>query len=190
MPKFIKLFFTSLMVVLGLAVLSQPIKAAVLQLTSIGNSLVPTTAFTTWTYVGENPVFVGKASAAAQVTILLNSATNRVTADSLGDWVFTPTTLLVGTHSVTISSGSESKAFSLVIASDSAGTTGSASATPTPTGSASAGVGGAETLPQSGGMGLTLMVTIFGMAVLGLGLMGWSSIQAASLIRQSELNED
>ncbi len=188
MSKLIKLLFTTFVFVLSLALLSQPIKAATLQLTSIGEILVPTTAFTTWTHEGENPVFVGKATASAQVTILLNSASSQVTADSVGGWIFTPTTLLEGTHSVTISSNSESKAFNLIIASDSASATGTTSTTPTPTSSASAGVGGAETLPQAGGFDLTLMTIIFGLAVAGLGLMGWSSIQAARLTKQAELD--
>jgi hypothetical protein len=154
------------MVLLGLTV--TPAFAATLQLYSIGNSVVTGKTFTTFAHTGLNPVFTGSASANTQVNIALNAATNKVTSDDSGAWVFTPTTLVAGVHEVVISSGTETKSFSLTISS------ASATVTPTITPTRAATASTPTTLPVSGGEDLTWMMVIGGTLMLGLGLMGWS----------------
>lgn len=148
-----------------------PAFAATLQLYSIGNSVTTGKTFTTFSYAGENPIFVGSASAKAQVNIALNAATNKVTADDSGAWVFTPTTLLVGSHEVVISSGTETKSFTLNISSASATITPTATPTVRPTTTSTAAA-----LPVTGGEGFTWMIVLAGVMMLGLGMMGWSII--------------
>lgn len=168
-----------------LSLTAAPAFAATLQLYSIGNSVVTGKTFTTFTHTGENPTFTGSASANTQVSIALNAATNRVTSDSTGAWVFRPTTLLAGTHDVLISAGSESKAFSLTIAS--AAATASPTATIAPTKAAT--VSTPTTLPVSGGEHLTWMLVMAGMVLLGLGMMGWSVAGTVATTQGRELDD-
>jgi hypothetical protein len=163
-----------------LSLTATPAFAATLQLYSIGNSVVTGKTFTTFTHTGENPTFTGSASANTQINIALNAATNKVTSDDSGAWVFTPTTLLAGAHDVVISAGTETKSFTLTIASV------SATVTPTIAPTKAATVSTPTTLPVSGGESLTWMMVLAGVMMLGLGMMGWSVAASAAPVETME----
>ena len=185
MYQFFKWLRINALVMVLLSLTAAPAFAATLQLYSIGNSVVTGKTFTTFTHTGENPTFTGSASANTQVSIALNAATNRVTADSSGAWVFTPTTLLVGTHDVLITSGSETKSFSLSISSASAVASPTATIAPTKAATTST----PTTLPVSGGEHLTWMMIVAGIVMLGLGMMGWSVAATSAPTQNTELDD-
>lgn len=184
LTRFFKWLHIQVVALVLMSLTTAPVFAATLQLHSIGSSSVTGKTFTTFTHTGENPVFVGSASANTQVNIALNAATNKVTSDDSGAWVFTPTTLKVGAHEVVISSGTETKSFSLTIASSSSST-----ATPTATPTKASAATAPATLPVSGGEGLTWMLAVGGVLLLGLGMMGWS-VSAATVTAPSTEEHD
>lgn len=158
------------------------VMAATLKLNKIGESTTEGQTFRSWVYQGLNPVFQGVTTPDAQVSITLNSANNKVTADAAGDWSFQPTTLIAGQHEVTIGSDGEEIAFTLTIddgSSSSATQNSTASSAVTSTNSAvvaDKGIGGAssstttEELPVSGAVSQTMLLIVAGFSVIGLGL--------------------
>lgn len=63
------------------------------------------------------PTFSGITTAAASITGTVGSQTVSATADSLGNWSWTPATELTGDNQVSITSGSTTVAFTLTIGS-------------------------------------------------------------------------
>lgn len=143
--------------------------AASLALSSVGTSSTAGLTFSTWTHEGENPVLIGEATSGASVSIKVDDLTSTVTADASGEWTYTPTTLIVGTYQITITSGVESIAFTLNITDGVASTTGTIAPT------IDTGKGGVstetETLPESGSAEQTLLLLTGGLLLLGFGLM-------------------
>lgn len=133
-----------------------------LKLLSIGTSSTADLTFIEWSYVGENPEFIGEASPSAEVSVGLNGAANAVTADVNGGWSFVPLTLTAGSHEVSITSGSESITFTLSISSTSSSSSSSSS---------SGSIDLPETLPQTGGFEQTLALVLAGVILVGLGMM-------------------
>ena len=90
--------------------------AAGFNLKSIGNVSTDGKQISHWWYTSNQPTFRGEAGTGADVTVDIDGTPLQVSADSAGDWVFTPTTTLTdGDHLVTLtSSGSEIK-FTLTI---------------------------------------------------------------------------
>lgn len=164
-----------LMVLIGASSVSA--QAGILTLTSIGSSAVTTQAINSWTYQGVNPVFVGTAAPGATVTITISGTAGTAVADSSGAWTFTPTNITAaGTYTVNITSGTGTMNFTLLI--------DSVAATATPAGSVNdASKGGLpaspSALPQSGGLEDTLLLSAF-----GLGLVGIAFLFIANLRRQ------
>lgn len=154
--------------------------AATLQLTKIGASSTVGQTFRSWLYQGLNPAFEGTTTPDAQVSITLNSANNKVTADTNGNWSFQPTTLIAGQHEVTIGSDGQEIAFTLTIddgSSSSASTSTTTTSTTSASDSSAAGVGGASasdsgTLPVTGAVSQTMLLVLAGFSIMGLGLVG------------------
>ncbi len=181
-----------------LATSAQAALAATLKLTKIGESTTEGQTFRSWVYQGLNPQFQGVTTPDAQVSITLNNANNKVTADAAGDWSFQPTTLIAGQHEVLIGSDGEEISFTLTIddgssASATQSTTSTASSAVTSTNSATVtdkgGVGGSsesattEELPVSGAVNQTILLILAGFSVIGLGLTV-RSLQHAELVQQ------
>lgn len=168
--------------------------AAALKLTKIGESTTEGQTFRSWVYQGLNPKLQGVATPDAQVSITLNSANNKVTADATGDWSFQPTTLIAGQHDVLIGSDGEEIAFTLTIDDGSSSSTKQATTSSAVTSTSSAtvtdsGVGGSsgsattEELPVSGAVNQTMLLLLAGFSVIGLGLT-IRSLQHAELVQQ------
>lgn len=181
-----------------LATSTQAVLAATLKLTKIGESTTEGQTFRSWVYQGLNPKFQGVATPDAQVSITLNSANNKVTADAAGDWSFQPTTLIAGQHEVLIGSDGEEIAFTLTIddgssSSATQSTASTASSAVTSTTSATTtdkgGVGGSsgsattDELPVTGAVNQTILLILAGFSVIGLGLTV-RSLQHAELVQQ------
>lgn len=141
-----------LVLVLGLGIKSA--WAAGFNLKSIGNVDTGGVQISHWWYTANQPTLRGEATPGATVTVTIDGVALEVTADSSGDWVFTPVTALGGgDHSVVIvSSGSEIK-FTLTIGSENVDW-------------AAVEAGGGETLPAVGVTWPTIMLAILGLSSL------------------------
>lgn len=129
-----KRYLSVVLLIIGLFVAtSTPVWAAV-TLTQVGGEAV-TMPVTTVTTTTTNPEMRGTTEASALVTVSIDGKQSLVQANSSGTWQFIPTTLTAaGSYDISLSSGTDTLAFTLQI------TTGG---TGTGTGTASAGVGGA-----------------------------------------------
>ena len=141
------------------------VKAAEFELTDIGASSTTGKSFSRWTYYGVNPEFSGTAASGAQVAITVDETEYTTNADTDGSWTWQPTTLTEGSYQITVSSGSESKSFTLNISSaeDWNGSTATSTAATTAT-------SGADTLPETGSFDQTVLLLMFGFSLLGLGV--------------------
>jgi len=90
--------------------------AAGFNLKSIGEISTDGKQISHWWYSGNQPTFRGETGAGGDVTVDIDGTVLQVSANSAGDWVFTPTEVLSdGDHSVILTnSGSEIK-FTLTI---------------------------------------------------------------------------
>ncbi len=150
-------------------------QTATLTLQTIGTSAVNGMQISQWQYSGVNPVFKGTAASSAAVTVTISGVAGNTTADTTGAWTFTPTNLTgAGTYPVTISSGASTLTFSLLINATAATATPSAT-TDTKGGLTASG----SALPVSGGLEDTLLLSAF-----GLGLVGIAFLFIANLRRQ------
>lgn len=148
------------------------VAAATLTLQNIGASSVGGQHISSWTYTGSaNPVFSGTADPDAAVTIAIDDASGSATADSTGNWSYTPTTLTTeGTHQVTITSGDQTLAFTLALSPSMAATGGSAADDATISGTTK---GGVDELPVSGGLEDTLKLVGVGLYLIVMGGVSW-----------------
>lgn len=189
-----RIIFILVIFLVVLATTAQTVVAATLKLTKIGESTTEGQTFRSWVYQGLNPKFEGVTTPDAQVSITLNNANNKVSADAAGGWSFQPTTLIAGQHEVLIGSDGEEIAFTLTIddGSSASATQSTTSSAVTSTSSAvttSSGVGGAsssatpEELPVSGAVSQTMLLVLAGFSVIGLGLT-IRSLQHAELVQQ------
>ncbi len=132
---------------------AQPVHAQTLTIDSIGNASTNGQTFTSWTYIGANPVLKGTASPSALVNVKIENITYATNATTEGEWQYQPTTMsAVGAYSVQVSSLTETILFTLNIA-----TASSASATPSPVATQPAMP---DTLPESGSSTLFYVVGI------------------------------
>lgn len=102
------------------------------------------------------PTFSGVTTAAAAVSGTVGAQTISSTADSSGNWSWTPTTELSGDNSVSITSGSTTASFTLTIGS-----------LPANIASASAG-----TLAPAGAVNPTILFLVGGTSLIVLGSFG------------------
>ena len=144
----------------------EPVQAATLTLQNIGVSSVGGRRISSWTYMGTNPVFTGTADPSAIVSISINAVSATATADALGAWSYTPTTLTgEGSFPIVITSGDQIISFTLALSPYSSGTlTGTASGTTK---------GGVEELPVSGSIAETLKLIGMGMGLIAMGGASW-----------------
>ncbi len=154
-----------ILLTLGILVVSLtmavPAFATGLAVTSIGNLDTSTgTFYNAWWYTKENPTLSGTAGANATVTVDIDGNLYTTTADTLGNWSYTPTTLTTGNHTVTVTSGTETVSFSLEIGSDTS-TAGTATS-PTPTTAPT-------TLPDSGVGSITVFMILGALVATGVG---------------------
>jgi len=82
-------------------------------LSKIGIMELGGNAYTEWWYTEANPTLTGVAAAGAKVTITIDNVAAEVTADSAGNWTYSPTTLTTGDHTVSIASGTDAYTFTL-----------------------------------------------------------------------------
>ena len=82
-------------------------------LTTIGVMDLGGKTYSEWWYTGINPTLAGTAGSGSKVTITIDDKGNEVTAGSSGAWSYTPTTLTAGDHKISITSGSDTYAFTL-----------------------------------------------------------------------------
>ena len=109
------LFLLTLFLVL---VFSVSARAGTLQLTNIGTVATGGKMYTEWWYTNVNPRLVGQASPNAEVAVKIGDTEDKVNADGSGIWSFGPTTLDVGDHNISITSGGENYSFVLHVGSD------------------------------------------------------------------------
>lgn len=97
---------------------------------SIGNSTVGNQKIGSWSYSTTTPTFRGTTDPSGAVVITIDGVAAQVSADSTGAWVYTPTALTEGIHSVTISAnGVEQQNFQLTITPGAMPATGAATPT-------------------------------------------------------------
>ncbi|OGD84598.1 hypothetical protein A3B51_02940 [Candidatus Curtissbacteria bacterium RIFCSPLOWO2_01_FULL_41_18] len=104
----------------------------------------------------QSPTFSGITTAQAQVNGTVGSQTLTATADSSGNWSWTPTTALSGDNQVSVTSNTQSASFILTIGS-----------LPEEIASASA-----STLPPAGNMSPTIIFLGAGLVLLFMGSWG------------------
>ena len=140
--------------------------AATLKVTSIGGVSTGTGTLTSFTTTKTNPTMIGTATADATVDITIDDLTVAVTADTGGDWSYTPTSLAEGAHDVSIESNLETVAFTLTVDTD--------GSTSTSTSSATTSKGGVSTssasLPEAGAVENTYLLIVAGMFLIGSGV--------------------
>jgi len=132
----------------------QSVRAAFLILTRIGTLSTSGQIYSSWTYTGATaPDFAGTATPGAMVAITVNAITSTTSAGVNGAWLAAPTNIVPGTNSVSIASGNEVVAFSLVFSQ-----AASPTATPIPTPTATP-----SDLPEAG-----VMIWPLGLVAAGL----------------------
>lgn len=114
---------------------------------------------TEWYYTAENPTLTGTAAASSTVTIAIDSTDFPVSADTTGNWSYSPSTLTTGDRLVSITGDGQTLNFTLHV--------GQSTSTSTTTTSASSS---AQTLPQTGTIENTLLLFSLGTAFM---LVGW-----------------
>lgn len=89
--------------------------AATLTLDKIGALATSGKVYSEWWYTVANPILIGMASPNKTVTITIDGTSSSVTANSAGNWYYSPTTLTIGDHNVKIESEGLLLAFKLHI---------------------------------------------------------------------------
>jgi len=88
-------------------------------LKSIGNVSTEGLQISHWWYTGLQPTFRGEATPGGDVTITIDGTAMVASADSAGEWVYTPAaTLGGGDHVVSLASGGSTVNFTLTLGSD------------------------------------------------------------------------
>lgn len=116
-----------------------------------------------YSYTGGTFELAGTASPAATVSIIIDDVTQTTTTDSTGKWTELISSLTLGSHNLSLTSGGEALDFTLNIASATATPTTSTTATTTSATSSS-------TLPAAGSTGNTFFLLSVAALLLGLGL--------------------
>lgn len=146
-------------ILLSVFLLAAPIYAASLSLTAIGN--VDTSGkngVKTWYYTSSFPKLAGTGAANADVLIKVGNISGTAKADASGNWSWQTTQdFTQGENQVTITSGTETLSFTLVI-----GQAG-------PNETASSGTKGGE-LPKAGVVEWTILGSVLGLLFIGLGI--------------------
>ncbi|MCJ7827720.1 hypothetical protein MUP65_01055 [Patescibacteria group bacterium] len=149
------------------------VMAADFSLTSIGNYDTSDGVPSQIWYTGTQPTFSGTGESGATVNIMIGSSQYATTVAATEQWSWIPPQPLTETdHLVNLVSGSGSVSFTLTI--------GTATTTPTPTEATTAAtttptatatpttVEATTTLPESGGLMPTLLVTALAFGMIGL----------------------
>ena len=93
--------------------------AAGFNLKSIGELSVDGLMLSKWWYSGLQPTFRGEASPGSVITVTIDETALEIAADSSGDWVFTPVSVLsVGEHSMNFKNEAGEISFVLVLGSE------------------------------------------------------------------------
>ena len=143
---------------IAVAVMYQSVWAAYLILTRIGSVSTSGMVYPSWTYTGATvPDLAGTATPGAMVAVTVNALTATTSADVSGAWTLAPTNIVSGTNTVSIASGNEVIAFSLIYSPAAVPT-----ATPAPTATPSA-------LPEAGVMVWPLGIVAAGLVVFFAG---------------------
>lgn len=164
-----RIFSVLLILLMGtFAVNVKTVAAASLTLQEIGASTVGGRHISSWTYMGSNPILTGTADPDAVVAISIDGTATTATADSTGNWSYTPTTLTgEGTFQITITSGDQTISFTLALSPYSGG-----GSTASDSGVSKGGVTTDE-LPLSGGLADTLKLVGLGIGLVAMGFMSW-----------------
>ncbi|OGJ37616.1 MAG: hypothetical protein A2383_02925 [Candidatus Pacebacteria bacterium RIFOXYB1_FULL_39_46] len=150
--------------VFALIISVNAVSAASLAVTSIGGVATSGT-LTSFTTTDTTPTIIGTASNDATIDITIDDLIVAATADSTGNWSYTPT-LEAGAHAVEIASNLETISFTLTV-NDGTTTTTSTSSTESSTTTTSTTSSG---LPTAGAVENTFLVIVLGMFLIGLGV--------------------
>lgn len=183
MKRFLLPVFTAIFL------LSQSVAlVAALTLDKIGSTTV-TGNISSWTYTGTNPIFSGTTDPSASVSISINGSAQSVTADGAGSWSFQPTTLsTAGSYPIIITSGSETKSFTLAIGTTS---TTSTDTTTTTTSTTSGQPALPDELPQTGTAQETVLLLAGGFGLMSAGvLFYWKVVPKLLFDESSEVSDD
>lgn len=139
--------------------LAAPIYAASLSLTAIGNvDTSGKSGVKAWYYTSSHPKLGGTGAANADVSIKVGNVSGTAKADASGNWSWQTTQdFTQGENQVTVTSGTETLSFTLVI-----GQAG-------PSETASSGTKGGE-LPKAGVIEWTILGSMLGLLFIGLGI--------------------
>ncbi len=157
-------FLTSLLLTLSIF----SVLAADLSLTNIGALDTTGKTYSEWWYTGTLPILKGTAENSSSVGITINDEEFSTSTDASGAWSFYSEKLVEGDHSVSISSGSQTYAFTLHLGQSFPSSLGS-----TPESTQSTGV------PDTGAGQLVALVS--GVSAIALGWYFYSSKKAIIL---------
>lgn len=136
--------------------------SASLGLTHIGVLDISGTNWTEVWYTGTNFVLKGTADANASVSVKINDDTSTATADSSGNWSLS-TTMGSGDHTVVITSGSESKTYTIHAGQNVPADLGTTTATTTDTSETTTGADITTGYSQILGIGLSVVLISYGL---------------------------
>lgn len=132
--------------------------AGTFNIKSIGGADTDGKQISHWWVTSLQPVFRGEAVPGANVSVTIDGTALQVTADSSGDWVFTPVSALsAGDHSVIASSEGSNISFTLTTGRENVDW-------------AAVEKGTAEALPTVGVVSPTFMMLVFGVVLAGIGV--------------------
>jgi len=210
LPLFLLNFFYLFVLVAVAIILPIKILAVGFELTDIGASSTAGQSFSQWTYYGFNPEFKGTATPGEEVGIQVDGTAETATALATGEWTWQPTNLgTLGSYEIVLSSAGETQSFTLIIAestSYSSGTSATTSTTPAPTTTVSTSSGSttttgptpataqpgaaAETLPQTGSVDTTFILTILGLMFLGGGMIATVFLPKPLAVNAKQVSQD
>lgn len=162
---------------------------AALTLDKIGTSTVVGT-ISSWTYYGKNPTFVGTTDPSTAVSITYDGQNQSATADGLGNWSYTPTTLDEnGSYPVTLNSAGNTISFTLNLTT--ASTSASTTTTSTTTTSTTSGQPNLPSeLPQSGTAQETILLLAGGLGLVTTGVLFYWKVVPRLLFEESSDSAD
>jgi len=159
---FYNMFRKLLVIVLfGLFFLSKPVFAYEFKVTSIGEITVGSALSSKIWRKSTKPIIRGTATPGANISVSIDGTALQVSADSAGNWTFTPqSTLSAADHTIKVTNVSNSVEQTTTVA---AGSTVDANT------QTEYNNGGIKTLPRTGGTVPTLLLLGFGSALICIG---------------------
>jgi hypothetical protein len=150
-----------ILVLFGLFFLNKPVYAYEFKITSIGEITVSSTLGSKIWRKSTKPIIRGTATPGANISVSIDGTALQVSADSSGNWTFTPqSTLSVADHTLKVTNVSNSVEQTTTVA---AGSTVDANT------QTEYNNGGIRTLPRTGGTTPTILLLGFGTVLICIG---------------------